>query len=137
MVDRPYHGIVRGPMWLAIPTRPDVANAVQAFVNHSHDPCERYCDEVIQVLKYPKKTKNFHLTFRKGRDRLALHCDAECVKKERGMRSVSGFAVMFGGMVVPATSRTHHSVPLSTAEAEYVAMPEEAKEGLLVNAVWT
>ncbi|CAN0083907.1 unnamed protein product, partial [Sphacelaria rigidula] len=71
----------------------------------------------------------------KAHDGLSVYCDADYAKKETDWRSVSGVAVMYGGVVVSATSRTQHCVTLSTTEAEYVAMAEGAKEGLFVKAV--
>ncbi|CAM9815854.1 unnamed protein product, partial [Sphacelaria rigidula] len=65
------------------------------------------------------------------------YCDADYVKKETDRRSVSRIAVMYGGVVVSATSRTQYCVTLSTTEAEYVAMAEGAKERLFVKVVLT
>ncbi|CAM9505654.1 unnamed protein product, partial [Sphacelaria rigidula] len=118
-VDRPYRNAVGGLMWLATVTRPDIANSVRALARHSHDPWERHWESV------KKKAHN-------GR---SVYCDADYAKKEKDRRSVSGVAVMYDGVVVSATSRTQHCVTLSTTEAEYVAMAEEAKEGLFVKAV--
>ena len=42
---------------------------------------------------------------------------------------------MLENAAVYATSRTQHCVTLSTAEAEYVALVEGAKEGMLVTSV--
>ena len=134
-VDRPYRNAVGGLMWLATVTRPDLANAVRALARQSHDPCERHWEGVTKVLKYLNKTKDLGLTFQKGHDRLSVFCDADYAKKEADRRSVSGVAVMYGGVAVSATSRTQHCVTLSTTEAEYVAMAEGAKEGLYIEAV--
>ncbi|CAM9757375.1 unnamed protein product, partial [Sphacelaria rigidula] len=136
-VNRPYRNAVVGLMWLAIVTRPDIANSVRALARQSHDPCERYWEAVMKVLKYLNETKEFGLTFKKGHDKLSVYCNADRAKKETDRRSVSGVAVMYGGAVVSATSRAQHCVTLSTTEAEYVAMADGAKEGLFVKAVLT
>ena len=136
-VKRPYRNAVGGLMWLATVTRPDIANAVRTLARQSHDPCERHWDGVTKVLRYINKTKDLGLTFQKGHDRLSVFCDADYAKKETDRRSVSGVAVMYGGAVVSATSRTQHCITLSTTEAEYVAMAEGAKEGLYVQSVLT
>ncbi|CAM9474333.1 unnamed protein product, partial [Sphacelaria rigidula] len=133
--NRPYRNAVRGLMWLTTVTRPDIANSVRTLTRQLHDPCERHWEAVMKVLKYLNETKEFGLTFTKGHDRLSVYCDVDYAKKETDRRSVSGVAVMYGGVVVSATSRTQHCVTLSTTEAEYVAMAEGAKEGLFVKAV--
>ncbi|CAM9949757.1 unnamed protein product, partial [Sphacelaria rigidula] len=136
-VNRSYRNAVGGVMWLTTVTRPDIANLVRALARQSHDPCERHWEAVMKVLKYLNETKEFGLTFKKGHDRLSVYCEADYAKNETDRLSVSGVAVMYGGVVVSATSRTQHCVTLSTTEAEYVAMAEGAKEGLFVKAVLT
>ena len=86
-------------------------------------------------MKHLNKTKELGLTFQKGHDRLSVFCDANYAKKEADRRSVSGVAVMYGGVAVSATSRTQHCVTLSTTEAEYVAMADGVNEGLYIEAV--
>ena len=76
------------------------------------------------------------MTFRKGgKLSLLVYADADHARKEADRRSISGVAVMLGGAAVYATSRTQRCVPLSTTEAEYVAVAEGAKEGLFVTSV--
>ncbi|CAN0007851.1 unnamed protein product, partial [Sphacelaria rigidula] len=134
-VSRPYRNAVGGLMWLETVTRPDIANSVRALARQSHDPYERHWEAVVKVLKYLNETKKVGLTFKKAHDGLSVYCDVDYAKKETDRRSVSGVAVMYGGVVVSATSRTPHCVTLSTTEAEYVAMAEGAKEELFVKAV--
>ncbi|CAN0035020.1 unnamed protein product, partial [Sphacelaria rigidula] len=134
-VNRPYRNAVGGLMWLATVTRPDIVNSVRALALQAHDPCERHWEAVIKVLQYLNETQEFGLTFKKGHDRLSVYCDADYAKKETDRHSVSGVAVMDGGVVVSATSRTQHCVTLSTTEAGYVAMAEGGKEGLFKKAV--
>ncbi|CAM9682620.1 unnamed protein product, partial [Sphacelaria rigidula] len=109
-VNRPYRNAVGGLMWLATVTRPGIANSVRAFARQSHDPCERHRGAVMKVLKYLNETKKLGLTFKKADDGLSVYCDADYAKKETDRRSVSGVAVMYGGVVVSATSRTQHCV---------------------------
>ncbi|CAM9261968.1 unnamed protein product, partial [Sphacelaria rigidula] len=124
-------------MWLATVTRPDMANSVRALARQSHDTCERHWEAVVKVLKYLNKTKDFGLTFKRDHERLSVCCDADYAKRETDRRSVSGVAVMYGGVVVSATSRTQNCVTLSTTETEYVAMAEGVKEELFTKAVLT
>ncbi|CAM9914883.1 unnamed protein product, partial [Sphacelaria rigidula] len=70
-----------------------------------------------------------------GENVLSVYCDAENAKKGIDRRSVSGLVVMYGGVAVSSTSRTQHCVTLFTAEADYVAMIEGAKESMSVRSV--
>ncbi|CAM9528299.1 unnamed protein product, partial [Sphacelaria rigidula] len=125
VLDRTYRSAVGGLMRLAGVTRPDIANAARDLARQSHDSCERHWRGVLKVLAYLNTT----------RTTLTVYCDADYAKKDTDRRSVSGVAVMYGGIAVSSTSRTQHCVTLSTTEAEYVAMAEGAKECMFVRSV--
>lgn len=84
----------------------------------------------MKVVNFLNRTNNFGLVFLNGDDRLSVHCEAGDARNETDGRSVSGFAAMYVGVVVPATCCTKHCVTLSTTEPEYVAVADGAKEGL-------
>ncbi|CAM9308868.1 unnamed protein product [Sphacelaria rigidula] len=122
-------------MWSAMVTRPVIANATRDLARQSHDSCERHYRGVLKGLAYLNTTRNYGLTFSSGESRLTVCCDADYAKKDTDRRSVSGVAVMYGGIAVSSTSRTQHCVTLSTTEAEYVAVAEGAKECMFVRSV--
>ena len=134
-VARPYRNAVGGLMWLAQVTRPDIANVTRELARQSHHHCERHWRGVLKVLAYLHQTREYGLTFRAGASKLSVYCDADYAKREDERRSVSGVAVMYGGIAVSCFSRTQHCVTLSTTEAEYVAMAEGAKECMFVRSV--
>ncbi|CAM9241671.1 unnamed protein product, partial [Sphacelaria rigidula] len=135
VLDRPYRSAVRGLIWLAGVTRPDIANAARDLARQSHDSCERQWRRVLKVLAYLNTTRNYGLTFSSRESRFTVYCDADYAKEDTNRRSVSGVAVMYGGIAVSSTSRTQHCVTLSPTEAEYVAMAEGAKEYMFVRSV--
>ena len=122
-------------MWLAQVTRPDIANVTRELARQSHHHCERHWRGVLKVLAYLHQTREYGLTFSVGESKLSVYCDADYAKREDERRSVSGVAVMYGGIAVSCFSRTQHCVTLSTTEAEYVAMAEGAKECMFVRSV--
>ncbi|CAM9586154.1 unnamed protein product, partial [Sphacelaria rigidula] len=134
ILDRPYRSAVGGLMWLAGVTRPDMANAARDLARQSHDSRERHWRGVLKALAYLNTPRNYGLTLSSGESRLTLYCDADYAKKDTDRRSVSGVAVMYGGIAVSSTSRTQHCVTLSTTKAEYVAMAEGAKECMFVRS---
>ena len=111
-------------MWLAQVTRPDIANVTRELARQSHHYCERHWRGVLKVLAYLHQTREYGLTFSVGESNLSVYRDADYAKREADRRSVSGVAVMYGGIAVSSFSRTQHCVTLSTTEAEYVAMAE-------------
>ena len=64
-----------------------------------------------------------------------MYTDANYAEKADDRRSVSGVAVTVGNSTVSWSSSTQKIVTLSTTEAEYVALEDGFKEGLLVKAV--
>ena len=62
--------------------------------------------------------------------------DADHASKATDRRSVSGGVVIYAGGPVSWYSKTQKCVKLSTTQAEYVAMPDVAKEILFLRLVW-
>ena len=136
IVDCPFGQVVGGVMWLAGMIRPDIANAAIAMARHAHSPCERHWKAAVKILAYLNSTRDLGITSKKGEElSLSVYTDADYASKETDRRSISGVAVMLGNAAVYATSRTQHSVTLSTTEAEYVALAERVKKGMFVRWV--
>ena len=134
--DKPVRATVGSLIWLGGMTRPDIANAVRAVARQAHDPAERHWRAVRKIIAYLNKTKDLGLVFVKDGDRkLSVYVDADYANKDSDRCSVSGVAVMVGGIVVNASSTTQQCVTLSTSEAEYVAMAQEAKTALFTKTV--
>ena len=134
MVDCPFRQVVGGVMWLAGMTRLDIGNAARAVARHSHNPCERHWKAVVNILAYLNSTRDLGITYKKGEElSLSVYTDADYASKETDRRSISGVTVMLRNAAVYATRRTQHCLTLSTTEAEYVALAEETKEGMLLD----
>ena len=65
----------------------------------------------------------------------SVYVDADYVNKDNERPSVSGVAVMVGGIVENASSTTQHCDTLSSSEAECVAMTQGAKTALFTKAL--
>ena len=117
-------------------TRPDIANAVGAVARQAHEPAERHWRAVRKIISYVNGTKKLGLVFSKGGClKLSVNVDVDYADKANGRRSVSGVAMMLGGIAVIASSTAKHWLTLSTSEAEYVAMAHGAKTALFTSAV--
>ena len=133
----PYREAVGSLLWIAGMTRPDISHAVRSVATHSHDPCPRHWSAVMQIFAYLKKTRDMGLTFSRDSDRVpTAFADASYASDRDSRRSVSGGLVMYGGTAIAWYSRKQRCVATSSAEAEYVALSECAKELMSASLVW-
>ena len=132
----PYREAVGNLLWLSNMTLPDIANAVRVAARHSHNPGKGRWNAVLKILSYLRGTKGRGLTFTRGQGLgVSVYVDADYAKKVKDRRSVSGAAVMCGGVCVCWKPTTQRCVTSSTTEAEYVACGDGIKEALFVCAV--
>ena len=86
---------------------------------------------------YLRTTSDLGIIYQRGSGLdLEAFADADYASKATDRRAISGGVMMCGGAAVSSSSRTQKCVMLSTTEAEYVAMPEHAKESPFVKHVW-
>ena len=125
-----YREAVGSLLWLSNMTRPDIANAVRMVARHSHNPGEEHWNAVLNTLSYLHGTKGRGLTFTRGQGLgVSVYVDADYAHKANDRRSVSGAAVMCGGVCVYWKSNTQRCVYSSTAEAEYVVWAQGWSKG--------
>ncbi|KAJ9567488.1 hypothetical protein OSB04_003454 [Centaurea solstitialis] len=98
-------------------TRPDIAYAVQQVCLFMHDPRLPHLNALKRILRYLKGTLSYGLHIKASAvDRLVAYSDAGCPTTRR---STSGFCVYLGDNLVSWSSKRHHVVSRSSAEAEY------------------
>ena len=132
----PYKEAVGRLIWLVVMSRPDITNAVRAVSRHSNSPAEKHWKAVLQMIRYLLGTKDLSLTFEWGSGlEISVFADANYAEKADDRRPVSGVAVTVGKSSVSWFSSTQKTVTLSTADTEYVALGDGAKEALFVKGV--
>ena len=105
----PFRELVGGLMWLAISTRPDIANAVRSVARYSSTPKAIHWKAALGILAYIKGTSSLGITFQRGTSTgisLEVYADADYASRATDRRSVSGGAIMCGGACVCWFSRT-------------------------------
>ncbi|CAN0507162.1 unnamed protein product, partial [Discosporangium mesarthrocarpum] len=123
-------------LWVANMTRPEISISVRALTKHMQAASKKHWKAGLKVLKFLKKTRDWGPTFQKtGTMQLCAYEDSSYAGDEGDRRSVSGGAVMFAGAAIAWFSRTQKVVPLSSTEAEYMALGECAKELLFLSNV--
>ena len=126
-------------MCLAISTRPDISNVVRSIARYCSTSKVISWKAALGIHTYINNTSGFGITYQRGTlagTSLEIFADADYASKATDRRSVSGRAIMCGGVCVCWFSRTQKCVTLSTSEAEYVALGDTVKELLFLRQVW-
>ena len=125
-----YLSLIGSLMWCSL-TRPDVSTIVSALAQYTASPTETHWRAGIRVVRYLYHSRFLGLVY----DGSSLgdspipsaHADSSWGNERKG-RSRYGFITGLGNNIVSWKSRVSTMVCLSTAEAEFFAATECAKE---------
>ena len=123
----PYAAAIGSIMYLALATRPDLAQAVGAAARHTSNPASVHVTMVKRILRYLKGTLTLGISYHTGVT-ITGYADADYAGDTEDRRSTSAYIFMMRGGPVSWASRKQNCVTLSTTESEYVALSEAAKE---------
>ncbi|MGB1481629.1 MAG: reverse transcriptase domain-containing protein [Flavobacteriales bacterium] len=148
-----FRSIVGSVSYAALSTRPDIATATIQCARFSHNPGKAHLAAAKRILRYLKGTTNMCIMFGgstfmqqneevmlsafdpRAEDNMRLDLmafsDSDWAGDLDKRKSTSGFIFFINGGAVSWKSRTQKCVAQSSAEAEYIASSETAKE-----AVW-
>ena len=124
----PYASAVCTLMHAMVCTRPDIAHAVGVVSRYMANPGKEHWEAVKWLLRYLRGTSSTLLCFGKGKVTLQGFVDADLGGDVDSSKSTSGYIYTIGGTAVSWMSRLHKCVSLSSAEAEYEAISEAAKD---------
>ena len=121
-------------------TRPDISFAVSELSSFNSSPSIRHWNSVCRVFKYIKGSTDFHITDNFSPifntltqdSKVMLYSDSDFAADVTTRKSVSGYIMMLGNGPICWQSRRQKSISTSTAEAEYVALFEAAKQAIWV-----
>ena len=129
-VPKVYRSLVGGLMYTLI-TRPDVAAAVSVCARYLAQPRQAHMNAALRVLSYLYQTRHKALTYHAidlKHLRITVYADSSWADDADTRRSRYGFALYVGRCLVSWRSKLHSCIALSTAEAEYCAATEAAKQ---------
>lgn len=124
-----YQSCVGALMYLAVATRPDLSAAVGRLGRYVAEPRQQHMVAAKHVLRYLRGTSSYSLQIG-GDGPIVGYSDSDWAGDETTRRSTHGYVFSFGQGAVSWTSHRQPSVALSTAEAEYYALSECAKEAI-------
>jgi len=133
--NRPYRELMGALTYLAMGTRPDIANTVAKLAQFSTCHEEKHWSAAKRVLRYLRGTTNLGLLYRKNNDTLIGFADADWGGCVIDRRSFSGYVFMLSGAAISWKSQKQRTVSLSSTEAEYVSLSEATKEALYLRSL--
>jgi len=127
----PYREMVGSLMYAMVATRPDLAQPLSIVSKFMSKPKQIHCDLLRHIYMYVRGTTDFKLLYTSNgsKDKLHGYVDASYANNEDS-RSTSGFCFKYGTGLISWYSKKQPTVALSSAEAEYIAATEAAKEGM-------
>ena len=103
-------------------TRPDLYYAVSGVSRQMHQPHVLHCRASKIILQYVQGKKNFGVHYTTSSSlQLAVFSDSDWDGDSIDRKSTSGFVFMFAEGPIFWSSKKHHTISLSSAEAEYRA----------------
>jgi hypothetical protein len=129
IADFPYRQIVGSLLYLAIWTRPDIAYAVHSVAKHCANPTLEAIHACRRILGYIKHTLDLGLSFHPGDLILKSFVDSSFSDDSENRKSTAGLIQYLGhSPIYWETFVANTTIPLSTAEAEYVAAHVAGRE---------
>ncbi|KAJ0391590.1 hypothetical protein P43SY_011493 [Pythium insidiosum] len=134
----PYREIIGAIQYLVSGTRPDLAHATRYLGQfNAHFEWGHY-QKAKRVLRYLRHSTDFGLVIKLDKQDTPLletFTDADFANDATDRKSVSGYVTQLDGNTISYASKKQGVVALSTAEAEYVAMHEGARDIMWLGAL--
>ncbi|XP_063371843.1 uncharacterized protein LOC134660073 [Cydia amplana] len=132
----PYRKLIGTLMYISVATRPDITYAVNYLSRFNDSFGPEHFRSAKRVLRYLKGTTNVGLTYTKSQKPLDGMADADWGACKLDRKSCSGYTFKYAGAAISWASKKQRSVALSTAELEYTALTEAAKEAVHLRSLF-
>ena len=132
-----YQSMIGSLLYAALATRPDIQFAVGACSRYNSCPTQTHLTAAKRIVRYLKGTKTKGLFYKRGSSELVGYADADFARDIDDRISTSGYVFMLSGASISWFSGKQRTVSLSTANAEYIALSEAAREGLFLKQMFS
>ena len=130
-----YQQVIGSLLYLATCTRPDILFAVVKASRNASKPSLYDWENVKRIIKYLKGNSNYGIKYTKNKN-LNIYVDADYAGDNDTRRSTTGYVINFDSGPISWYSKLLQCIALSTAESEYYAIVECAKECLWLKNVF-
>ena len=125
-INLPYRSLVGCLQFIAIRTRPDIANAVRVLSKYLTCYRHEHWRMAKKVLAYLKDTMHFGIVYDLSdmHDNETIHIEGYTdsdFANEQGRKSITGYAIYVNGLLVNYKSHQQSLVAVNTTEAELIA----------------
>ncbi|XP_070007618.1 uncharacterized mitochondrial protein AtMg00810-like [Nicotiana sylvestris] len=118
-----------GRLSYLIMTRPDIAFVIQVLSQYMHAPKTFHMKVARRVVKYIKSTPGLGLFMPTGScNKLIVYCDSDWGACVESRRSIIGYVVKFGDVVIFWKLKKQGTISRSSTEAEFRSMTTTVAE---------
>jgi hypothetical protein len=134
MKDLPFNDLLGSLLWIALHTRPDLAQSVGVLCRFASNPGPQHWTGLKRILRYLAHTKNFGIRYSSTSQPLHAYCDSDWANCQDTRRSTTGYCFIQAGGPVSWKSKLQKSigslpgVATSSVTAEYQALYDASRE---------
>ena len=137
LTEKPYRQLIGSLQHIASKTRPDIVFAVNFLSRFLACAEEMHWEAAKRVVKYLATTIRHGIVFEGEEVAIKAYSDADFANDEQDRKSVSGVLILIGDNPIVFTSKRQSNISLSTAEAEYVAACDAARDLTWIRSMLT
>jgi hypothetical protein len=135
-----YQMMVGSLIYASISTRPDITHSVNLVARHMSSPTVHNSLMVKRVFRYLNGTRSLGLRYtntnKTSREiAVSAYCDADWGGDLTSRRSTTGYCTFINDNLISWQTKRQPTVALSSAEAEYMAICDVAKEIMWVRMI--
>jgi transposase InsO family protein len=131
----PYAEAVGALMYICSTTRPDLSVSVSLLARVMSKPTTRHWNYLKNVMRYVSATKHLGITYGTTSTGLLGYTDSDYASCKDTRKSRSGSVFILYGGAVTWSSKLQTVIATSTAEAEYIAAANAARDAIWLKRI--